>query len=268
MAAVVQKDSDIGWFHAVNAELKDTSKDPKATIWSDWKFFQYTELDIAIGEGKGYQIPKGTKNFKTKVTIGNVTSISCGQYDATVEVERTFYINQTKDVSLDPEDPPRTIKDSTNLGYLVNQTGKTIINSPDVSIELKKIVQSLDNDDQFTLNKWEFYPTSNEVMFYVFDVKDENTMNDLRAKQVGNYTIHVIHDSEFEVTRADVVRQLTQYRENSDYQIAKIILTTDRVNDPPGNYVEMWTYKSTSENEKLDNTVINGWTVQVYPVSG
>jgi hypothetical protein len=267
MAAVVQQDSDIGWYHAVNAELIDTSKDPTKAAWQDWKFFQYTETDIKIGYLKKYsQIPNGTSNFKTSVQIGNITSITSGQYVAGT-VERTFYINRTGNVSLDKEDPPRMKDDVINQGYVINQAGKALIKNQDVSDELKKIVQSIGRNGQFTLNKWEFNPISNEVMFYVFDIKDESTMNDLQVKQVGNYTIRVSHDSEFEATREDVARQLGQFSKDPAYQIADVVMTTDRVDDPPGNYAELWVYKSTPENRELDNRVINGWTIRVYPVS-
>jgi len=249
--------------HAVVAELT-TTEDPKDTTWSSWKFFQYDNDNIQVGN---WQIPYGTPSFKTKVEIKSVTGLGCGYYQNSA-VKKTFYINQTGNISLDPEDPPRMAGNVINLGYVVNQAGKTVIESQDVSVELKKIVQSMDRNDQFTLNKWEFNPTSNEVMFYVFDVKDESMMNDLQGKQVGNYTIHVIHDSEFEDVRENVSQQLRQLMDNPDYQIAEIGMITDRVNDPPGNYVDLWVYKSTPENNGLDNTVINGWTIRVYPVSG
>lgn len=44
-------------------------------------------------------------------------------------------------------------------------------------------------------------------------------------------------------------------------------MITDTLNDPPQNYVDLSVYESTSENKKLDNTIINGWKILVYPES-
>jgi hypothetical protein len=44
-------------------------------------------------------------------------------------------------------------------------------------------------------------------------------------------------------------------------------MVTDAFGDPPGNYAEVWVYKSTPENQKLEKIVIQGWTVLVYPMA-
>jgi hypothetical protein len=44
-------------------------------------------------------------------------------------------------------------------------------------------------------------------------------------------------------------------------------MNMDPFGDHPGYYAEVWVYQLTPENEKLDNTVINGWKILIYPVS-
>jgi hypothetical protein len=120
----------------------------------------------------------------------------------------------------------------------------------------------------FTLDKWEFNPVhSNEINLYAHDIHSQGAVEDLQGIQVGNYTIRIIQDIEFETTRAEVGAYLSQLRKNPDSQIAWIGMVTDRINDPPGNYVELWVYGSTPENKKLDNMMIQGWKIKVYPVS-
>jgi hypothetical protein len=102
---------------------------------------------------------------------------------------------------------------------------------------------------------------------HLCDRDNESTVSDLQEKLIGNYTIHIIQDSEFEDIRANVSQQLRQLMENPDYQIATLGMITDRINDPPENYVELWVYKSIPDNKRLDKTVVNGWTLRVYPVS-
>jgi len=44
-------------------------------------------------------------------------------------------------------------------------------------------------------------------------------------------------------------------------------MVTDTFGDLPGNYAELWVYKSTPENKKPDNAVIKGWKILVYPMA-
>ena len=195
---------------------------------------------------------------------GDNSSLSCGQYFG--DLKNTFYINRNGNVSLDPEVPPRIAADDIQRGNAIYPMGTRLSKSSNVSIELKKIVQSVERNTRFTLNTWKFNSTSNEIMFYVHDILDNSSASDLEGKKIGNYTIHISHDSEFEATRSGVFQQLMQYREDPAYQIANVAMITDRINDSPANYAELWVDKFTLENKELDNMMINGWTLKIYLV--
>ncbi|HUT39304.1 MAG TPA: hypothetical protein VMW77_08390 [Methanoregula sp.] len=120
---------------------------------------------------------------------------------------------------------------------------------------------------QFGFSKWEFDPVKKEMTLYAYDIQNESVIKNLQGKQIDNYTIQIIHDTEFKTTRAEVQKQLIKLRKNPEYQIDGIFMVTDAFGDPPGNYAELWVYKSTPENKKLDNTVIMGWKILVYPMA-
>lgn len=126
----------------------------------------------------------------------------------------------------------------------------------------------LKQEYHFTVNKWEFDPVKRSTInLYSHDIRNATLIKDLQGKQIGNYTIYIIHDTEFEAIREEVRVYLNELRKNPDYQINSISMVTDRIHDPPENYAELWCYDSTPENKKLDNTRIKGWKILVYPVS-
>jgi len=256
------EDPDV-WSHAVAAELLDTSLKPEDTKWANWKFFQYDNLDITSGDWKkngDYQIPLGGASVKTKVQIKSNAGIINGSW-TTETVHIIFYVNSTGDVSKDPNPPYMS-------GYVLNPTKKALIKNDAVPTELQTIIGSVGRNDSFSLNKWEWNSTSNEITFYVFDILDEGPIREIQGKKIGNYSVHIIHDTEFEETRNGVGQQLYKNLKDPAYQIAHIAMNTNRISDPPENSAELWVHRSTPENEILDNTVINGWTIHVYPISG
>jgi hypothetical protein len=257
VVAVNNNDMTVSFHHAIDAELLDTSLKPEDTTWANWKFFQYTNLDIKAGD---WQLPKGGPSFETKVEIKEFTGITCG-YWTSERVKKTFYIDQSGQVSTNPDILPHP-------GYIVVQSGKTLINNRDIPIELQNVIKSVDRSDGFTLNKWELNPTDHKITFYVFDVRDEKALADFEGENIGQYSVQIIQDTKFEEIRKSVSQQLINYLNDPDYQIAHIGMSTNRMSDPPENNAELWAYKSTTENMKLDNLVINGWTIKVYPVSG
>ena len=136
------------------------------------------------------------------------------------------------------------------------------------SPELLKELRSLNFRSRgFGINNWEFGPHPNEITLYVNDIKNQSEILDLQGKQLGNYTIHIIHDTEFEDTRTEVIEQLRKLQKDTKYQIAMIEMSSGAFGDPPGNFAEVWVYQLTPENKKLDGTVMNGWTILVYPAS-
>jgi len=132
-------------------------------------------------------------------------------------------------------------------------------------LEIRHDVREIDNS--FPLTKWEFNATNNTINLYATDIRNESDIRRFQGKQIGNYSIYVIHDIEFETTRAEVESYLSQLRKNPDYQIAWIGMDTNPLENPTGHYAELWCYSSTPANKKLDNTTIQGWKILVYPVS-
>lgn len=128
-------------------------------------------------------------------------------------------------------------------------------------IEIRRDVQKIDNS--FPLTKWEFNATNNAINLYATDIRNENDIREFQGKQIGNYSIYVIHDTEFETNRIEVHDYLNSLRGNASYQISSI----EMVLDPTGFYVELWVYKMTEENKKMDKTMMKGWKILVYPVS-
>ncbi|MCX5844579.1 MAG: PKD domain-containing protein, partial [Deltaproteobacteria bacterium] len=247
------KNTDIGWYHAVDAELR-TGKDP--ANWNSWKFFNYDNLDIKKGD---YQIPAGTSICRTKVWIRQIDSVfGCGAYDG--QIGSTFYIDSKLKIqsSQDPNCPESPLL--SKMGASFNENQKL----PD---SILKAVKSIGHETPFGISKWETDPTIKEMTIYAYDIQDENKINALSGIQIENYTIKIVKDKEFETTRADVQKQLLQLRKNPEYQIGGISMITDAFGEPPGNYAELWVYNSTPANKKLENTIIQGWEILVYPVS-
>lgn len=123
------------------------------------------------------------------------------------------------------------------------------------------------HDRSFTINNWEFDPAKKELIVYVHDIKNKNAYDKLDGRFNSNYSVRIVHDTEFEEIREDVEQQLVDLRQNPNYQIAWIGTVTDTNGDVPRKSVELWVYKSTPENEKIDNTVIQGWIIHVHPIS-
>ena len=247
------KNSDSGWYHAITAELL-AGEDP--INWESWKFFNYDNLDIQKGD---YQIPAGTGVCRTKVWIRHITSVfGCGNYDG--PIEQTFYIDSNLNI-LSSQDPncaeSPTLQRITDNDFYRKDLPEEVINA----------VRSVNQYVPLGISKWEYNADKKEVKLYVYDISDERVIVAFQGKQVDGYTIKMVHDREFETTREDVQTQLTQLKENSNYELARISMVTDAFGDPSGNYAELWVHKSTPENKKLDGTVIQGWTIMVYPIS-
>lgn len=135
--------------------------------------------------------------------------------------------------------------------------------SPQVQPE----IHTLSKKYSIAPDKWRFDPLNNEINLYAHDIRNESIVEELRGKHLGNCTFFIIHDTEFETTREEVRAYLTTLWNNPKYQIASTDMTSDTLHDPPENYVELWVYKSTPENQNLDNSVIKGWKILVYPMA-
>lgn len=126
---------------------------------------------------------------------------------------------------------------------------------PEIKAEVQK------NNKGITPLKWEFNSTNNDVInLYVTDIRNESVINVLQEKKIGDYTLRVINDREFETIRSEIKEYLNELQKNPEYQIR----STELVQDPDGPYAILWCYKSTPENQKLDKTTIKGWKIFVY----
>lgn len=168
--------------------------------------------------------------------------------------------------SSEPADLPGAMQ---NVSATAAPVFKDLNSSPSkLPSEIEREMWPITQEYHFTVNKWEFDPEiRNEINLYAHDIRNESMIEELQGKQIGNYTIHIIHDTEFETIRLEVVAYLTELRKNPEYQIAHISMVTDRISDPPGNYAELWCTGETPANRKLDGTLVKGWRILVYPMS-
>jgi len=255
VVAVTNPDEEVDWFHAVAAELL-TDENPQNSTWPSWKFFQYDNLNITIGD---WQIPVGGTSFWTTVDIQEIVDFpACGQYRA--DSRRIFYIAQNGSVFLHP-------RDYYLQGYRTSQNGMILYNKQDISEKSSELIKSIALNDQFSINDWEFDPNTKEFVVYVHDIKDEHVIDSYQNKTIGDNTVRIVYDKEFEINRVNVEKQLFELKKDSDYQISWIGMVTHTMSEPSEKSVEMWVYKSTPQNQKMDGTVIQGWTIHVYPMS-
>jgi hypothetical protein len=134
--------------------------------------------------------------------------------------------------------------------------------------EIQGEIQTLATKYSIDLEWWGFDPYNNEIDLFEHGIHNSSATDDLREKQIGNYTIHIYNDTEFETTESDVRLYLAQLKKNPDYQISWIdMVTGGSIANPTGPYVELWVNKITPENQKLDNTVMKGWKILVYPMA-
>ena len=115
------------------------------------------------------------------------------------------------------------------------------------------------------IHKWEIDShNDNQVNLFVHDVRNDSVMIEYEGIKIGNYTIHIIHDTEFETTRSEVSTYFLDLKKDPEYQIATIAMA---VNSPDEHTVELWCYNLSPKNKKLDKTTIKGWNVEVRPMS-
>ena len=89
-------------------------------------------------------------------------------------------------------------------GYITGQIGKTTLENQIIPGDLKNEVQSMNEKKQFTVSKWEFDPESNDITLYAYDIDNQSVIDNLQKKFVGNDSISIVHDIEFERKRGEV----------------------------------------------------------------
>jgi len=163
-----------------------------------------------------------------------------------------------------PKGMTTTEKPSGNITPELNNTNTSLKNFPP---EIRGEIQTLAGKYSLALNIWGFDPINNEINLYAYGIPNESAFSDLHGRQIGNYTVHIINYTEILNARDEVYNQLFQIQKKQEYQIAHISMMKDIFSDPKEYTVELWAYNSTPENKKLDNMVIKGWKIQVYPMS-
>lgn len=138
--------------------------------------------------------------------------------------------------------------------------------SPELLEQLKNL--NLQNHD-FAINKWGIDPNANEITLYVNNIRNQSQIDDLQGSHISNYTVRIIHDTEFEKVRDAVYYNLTQLRRDSRYHINTINMGTNAfgISNSPRYYAEVWVDELTPENQKLDNTMMQGWRIQILKPS-
>jgi hypothetical protein len=133
--------------------------------------------------------------------------------------------------------------------------------------ELLEQLQKFSMHQDFGINKWEFGPDANQITLYANGICNESQIKDLQGTRIGDYTIRIIRDTEFEKARDDVLANLTILRKDSRYHITSINMGTDPFGNPPRYFIEVWVDELTPENKKIDNTMIQGWRIEILKPS-
>jgi len=148
-------------------------------------------------------------------------------------------------------------------------TFKDINNSPSrLPPDILDNISSLQDLYHISINKWEFDPVNqNQIIVFAYDIRNDSAIKEISGKEIGNFSIRLIRDIEFENTRAEVEQELSGLKKDPAYHISWIGMVTDTSLDPIGRRAEVWVDMSTPENQKLDKTVIKGWKIFVYPMA-
>lgn len=128
----------------------------------------------------------------------------------------------------------------------------------DLPDSLKNETDELIFHGKFGISKWGVDPNNQQLIIYVYNIQDQNEIDNLQNKKIGNWTISIIHDLEIEIENKEIYAELKRMENNSDLQVAGVEMT------PADKKITMWVSKSTPENQKLNGAVIKGWTVEVY----
>lgn len=158
------------------------------------------------------------------------------------------------------ENPVSTVPTKSTIQYSTPE--KTA--SPELLKQLKRLI--IRNND-FGIHKWEFGPNTDEIILYVYAIKNESIIESLTGTKINNYTIRIIHDTEFEKNQRNLVQKLTLLQQDPGYQIDHFYTVVDPFGNHPEDTIELWVVASTPENMKLDNTEMDGWKVRVYPMT-
>jgi hypothetical protein len=124
--------------------------------------------------------------------------------------------------------------------------------------DLEKVIEDIQMNRKIGVNKWEYDYKNKQFIIYVIGLRDENKVSDLQGKQIGNWTIKVIHDVSYEKERDLVRTEIMELEKDPELQIAE----SDR--GAGGKEVNIWVFNLTPENQALNGKKIHGWTIHVW----
>lgn len=99
-----------------------------------------------------------------------------------------------------PENP------SVNVFPELNSTNTPLKNFP---LEIQGEIQILAGKYSLAPNIWGFDPINNEINLYAYGIHNKSAIKELQSKQIGNYTVHILNDTEILNARSEVRNQLT-----------------------------------------------------------
>ncbi len=130
----------------------------------------------------------------------------------------------------------------------------------EVREELKDLRRG--NNRTFSISKWGFDPDKKLVVVYAYSrseermVQDKKGMEALQGRKIGDWTLTVIHDVDYEKEREQVAAELLQFqKEHPELEIVGCITSPTTI--------DMWVRNLTPDNEVLNGTVMHNRTVQV-----
>ncbi len=127
--------------------------------------------------------------------------------------------------------------------------------------ELKDLQRG--NNRTFSISKWGFDPDNKRVVLYAYSigsekrrVQDEKGMEALQGREIGDWTLTVIHDVDYEKEREQLVAELLQFRkDHPELEIGAFSISPTEL--------ELWVANRTPANEVLNGTVMHGRTVEL-----
>jgi hypothetical protein len=175
-----------------------------------------------------------------------------------------------KDLKLNPERIENEVVSDEKISSDADPLQPVTDGNKTLSDDKKILLERIRDTTQLPVSKWEFNPANNELIYYTYDIQDASVMTAYQGKRIGNYSIRIIHDTEFEKTREEVHYYLSKLRNDPTYEIANIWMETDMfglTEGYPAYYAELWVYNSTPQNKDLNFKKIKGWTIMVYPLT-
>lgn len=110
---------------------------------------------------------------------------------------------------------------------------------------------------EFGISRWEFDSENKLAIIYAYSILDEKKVKAIQGRQIGGWTLKVIHDVDYENERKQVSAELMQFqKDHPELEISGFIITSP-------TRMEMWVHNRTPENEALNGTVMYGRTIEL-----